>query len=208
MALSLTGIVGQPASPVSGDQKLRLDPLQAGVTTNLNGKYYEAARNGLVFTSGTLVGGVAMVSYGSTAAAFVLYNPSTSNRKLHVIKTKVGYVSGTQTPGFFCYSISSANQAVPTGTAAVVANNLIGGVASTATPLYSATVTAMTYFEPMGVSVNALTASAIVTPWSCVDDVDGRIVLTPGSWLNLAGSVAAFGTYAVSMTWIELPTTA
>lgn len=203
--LAFAGLVGQPASPVSGDQKLRLDPLQAGVMTNLNGKYYEAARNGLVFTAGTLPSGVAMVSYGSTAAAFVLYNPANSGKKAHLLKSKIGYVSGTQTPGFFCYSISTAGQAVPTGTAAAGVNCLLGGAGSAMTPLYSATVAAMSYFEPMGVSVNALTASAIVTPWTAVDDVDGRIVLPPGSWLNLAGSVAAFGTYAISMTWIELP---
>lgn len=209
MPMPVSGIVGMPATPQTGPQTIRQDPLNSTVVTESNGKYYEATRNGLVFTTTTPAAGVAIVSYASTAAGFCVFNPPTSGKKMQLICCKIGYVSGTQTPGYFAYATNILGSSGVSGTAQTILNNntLVGG-GSAMQAFTTATVTAMQLFEPMGVSVNALTASAIVTPWTARDDIDGRIVINPGSAFNVAGSVAAFGTYVVSLSWIELPAAA
>lgn len=212
MAFTIQGQVGQPSSGSSANTlaPLRQDPLAATVVTEANGKYYEAARNGLVFTATTPAAGVALVSYGSTAAGFVLYNPVTSQRKAQLIKMSLGYVSGTQTAGSVCYATNILSTGTaPTGTGATVLSNQIGsGLTTAMTPFYTATVTALQLFETTGINTFAATASAIIDPWTARDDIDGRIVVLPGTTFSVCGSVAAFGTYIVSLTWVELPLTA
>ena len=41
--------------------------------------------------------------------------------------------------------------------------------------------------------------------WVFMDNLDGRIHVPPGGGFNISGSVAAFGTYVVALTWLELP---
>ena len=206
MPMPISGLVGQPGAPGSQNQP-RIGQLAEGVVTELNGKYYESVRVGNVFTATTVGTGVALVSYGSTASGFVLYNPVTSQKKAQLIRMTLGYVSGTQTAGSICYATNILSTGTaPTGTAAAILSNSIGsGLTSAMTPFYTATVTALQLFETTGINTFAATASAIIDPWTARDDIDGRIVVNPGTTFSVAGSVAAFGTYIVSLSWIELP---
>lgn len=210
MPMPISGLVGMPTVPGSGQQQLRLDPLNATVVTEANGKYYEAVRNGLLKTATTPAAGVALVSYGSTASGFVLYNPPGSGFKAELVRMTLGYVSGANTPGSVCYATNILpTGTAPTGTAATVLSNNIGqsgAAAQTAMqPLYTATVVALQLFETTGMSTYTAVATTATTPFTFRDDIDGRIVVGPGATFSIAGSVAAFGTFIASLSWIELP---
>jgi len=205
-------VVGQPASGLGAGASVAplIDPLGAGVLTEANGKYYEAVRNGLVFTATTPAAGVALVSYGSTASGFVLYNPVTSAKKAQLIRCTLGYVSGANTPGSFCYATNILSTGTaPTGTAAVTLSNSVGsGLTSAMTPFYTATVVALQLFETTGICTFTGLATTAMDPVLLRDDIDGRITINPGTTFSVAGNVAGFGTYIVSLSWIELPISA
>lgn len=204
ITLSFLGLVGSQ-SPAEGAQtQPRVDRLGC-LVTNPAGNSAELARRGSVFHAMTAVTGVAPgTSIGTTAAA-ALYNPVGSGKDLVIIRATMGYVSGTLGIGRVDW-VSHARGAA-TGTAMVTQNAILGGAASVASPLTTATViTGGVAFRTFA-NLPPMLATSVLTPWNFVDEVDGAIVVAPGYAVSLQGTAGAGTSPLVvfGLTWAEIP---
>ncbi len=185
------------------------------IVQQLSGKYAETTKRGNVYSAfATGLTPTTAIS-GTTSAPLVLYNPVGSSKRLKILKVSYGQAAtGTLGTGmaFHCgFTINgptaSQSNTVPTGTGVTPANMDIGGPnASVATVLSTATLNAAAKalypFIQQTESVGGTTATALNT---CVEDVDGAIVLEPGAGYTV-GTVSAAGSSPlvdIGIVWEE-----
>jgi hypothetical protein len=186
----------------------RCDNTGAMVTADGHGRYFEPSRRGYVFSAHTAVTGVAPGTALGTTAAFCLHNPTGSGKWLVVQRLSMGYISGTLGAGTVSICSSTSGDAVPTGTAIVPRNLLVGSSNSpVALPFTTATITTNAA-KMIGVlcANTALLASTAVAPWLLEKEVAGEIVIAPGFNITLHGTTAAGSTPLVvfAATWEEV----
>jgi hypothetical protein len=179
----------------------------AGVTANLHGQYTEGARYGMYMCGSNAVAGVAPGTALSTTPPLALWNPPSSGRKLSLLKTSMGYVSGTLGAGSVVIATVLSQTTVPTtGTELVPICTDLGmprGVGRLFTGSTWASVPQILY--PM-FQFGAALATSVYQISDCINVVDGSFVLEPGSGIMLQG-VAAAGTSPLvifGMVWEEL----
>lgn len=176
------------------------------------GKYKEATKRGTVYSAETAVTGVAPGTALGTTAAFCLFNPGTSTANLIVHRLWMGLISGTIGAGEVNITSDSiaAGAAVPTGTAITPRNRKVtASNSSQATPLTTATVTT-TAAKTIGTlcSLNELVvATTAVNNEITSQDIDGEIVIPPGSYICLHATAAAGTSPLVKFgaSWEEEP---
>ena len=207
MPLPVQGLVGPTGPSVAGSpQQLRFGPTGELVANDGFGKYYEMTRLGLVFTACGNVAGSALLTATSTTTSCAIYNPPTSGKRAILIKTALGYVSGTGTAGAIVYSINTSPVNTVSGTAMTITNNLNPPVASSLIQAFTtATVTAMTLLRPAKYSQVIMPATATWAPFQLDEDFDGSIVVNPGGAFGIGGNVALGTVVIYSVSWIELP---
>lgn len=172
-----------------------------------HGKHYNAAFNGRLFHASTAATGVAPGTSLSTTAAFALHNPWGSGVNLAVTKVSMGYVSGTLGAGtVFAAANQTPVQTTPSGTAIVpVPAGLLAGPVPAGKPMTTVTVVAPTILRPLW-SLQASLATTAVAPWLLSEDIDGEIIVQPGTTFVMH-AVAAAGTSPVVVfgcTWEEI----
>lgn len=194
----------------------RVDRLGALLSTPARSRYGALVAKNCVFSTNTAVGGTTIVAANASppaaAAATILslYNPFGNTYDFEVLFADLYHVSGTPGAGTFQWCISTGNTAALTATTTTAAIPVAArGGTSTAKCFTQAAITgglvhvAMRAF-PAGSFAGAIAAT---TPMQNVrDQVDGSIVVAPGSILTIAN--AATGTshiVAASITWAELP---
>lgn len=179
------------------------------IMAQLRGKYSEASQRGRLYVGSTPAAGVTVPIYSSTTQQCVLYNPVGSGVVLSLLRTRIGYISGTMVAGHFCYANQTLLTSAITGTQSALVQNLklaaaaAGG--SSALLFTAATVVAMTYLMNVGQSQVVQAATATNTPWTQEDDLDGLITIQPGSAIAVAANVAAAVVANISLVWEELP---
>ncbi len=166
-------------------------------------KYFEAVSRGNVFIASHAVAGAAPGTAFTTTAFFSLWNPVSSGKNLVILKTSLGYVSGTLGVGNIAYG-NSLNTAIPaSGTAITIVPALVGGSASSVASAGTGhTVVAPTIIRPAFNIVTAVGAGAYV------DYVDGEIIVAPGATLAIHASAMGAGSspkMMVSVTFEEVP---
>lgn len=179
----------------------------AGVVATLHGAYTEGARYGMYMCGANAVAGVAPGTALSTTPPLALWNPPSSNRKLSLLKTSMGYVSGTLGAGSVVLAAVLSQTTVPsTGTELVPVCTDLGmprGVGRLFTG--STWVSTPQILYPI-FQFGAALATSVYQISDCIDVVDGSIVLEPGSGIMLQG-IAAAGTSPLvifGMVWEEL----
>ena len=143
-----------------------------------------------------------------TTAAFTLFNPKGSGKALVVLRTTIGYISGTLGAGVVHYVANvDPGAAAVTGTAIVPVNCLLSAATGVGKPFTTATLPATPSVVRSFVSLTALLASTAVAPWMITEDVDGEFVIPPGCALSLEATAAGGATplVAYGMTWDEVP---
>lgn len=167
--------------------------------------FYELARAGQVFSATTAVTGVAPGTAIGTTGAYTLQNPIGSGVNLVILQAFMGYISGTLGAGTVNYLENGPATTAATGTAIVPVNNLLGGAVSVAKPLTTSTIVSPTLLRPF-CTLQASLATTAVQPWQIVDQVNGSIIVTPGSNLTLHATAAAGTSPLVifGMTWAEV----
>lgn len=175
---------------------------------NGHGAYTEPASRGTIMEACNAVAGVAPGTALSTAPPLALWNPPSSGKNLAVLKSYMGFVSGTLGAGTIVYALVPSQTTVPTGGTELTPQcSLLGaprgvGRAFTGSTL-SATPTILRPAFVLGAFVN----TAATAPDPALDLVDGAIVLPPGTVLCMQG-VAAAGTsplVLLSLIYEELP---
>ncbi len=183
----------------------------AGLTYS-SGKYYPEAASGNVFIGSTAVGGTAFPISTGTAATFGLWNTSTTKNAVLLTLT-AGYTSGTIAIGDVGLADVYATQ-VATGSnitaftdgviGTTIRNAIIGGGNASSmrfTPS-AATVVANTACYWTGSSMEIATASPGVS--TLTHDFNGQVIVPPGRFVFVCGSVAQTGLFTMSLVWAEV----
>jgi hypothetical protein len=197
MPFGKIGRVGGGRASQAMDADLYLGYNQEGVVTELHGKYYQSTLAGNGYLYSAAAAGVAVATLGNNLPT--LWNPAGSGRNIEITKVTLGWQSTTFAVGHFVYGLltqAGANVATagpiltftnitPTNLLAGAGGQPVGRFATTCT-----FTTAPTFLATLGISQAALTAATAAWGGIMMDDVDGRIVLAPGSALQVAGSTA------------------
>jgi hypothetical protein len=209
MALELQAKTGPQDNGNGSPNTLRSLREGSLAVRQLGGKYQELVAEGRLFHVCSQAAGVAPGTAIGTAAAFTLYNPASSGKKLVIVQTQMVYVSGTLGTGNIDY-VASKNPvaAAPTGTGLTEVNALIGaGALPVGQGMETVTLPAApTLIRPF-CSLTPLLASSVLIPWIVVDDVDGMIVVGEGCAVSLEATAAAGTSPLVQfgMSWYEIP---
>lgn len=188
-----------------------------GVTTaDVRGHFAEAASRNAVYTLtlGATTTGVAAGNIVAAAAAastqFALWNPVSSGKNIELLRFGMGVISGTPGAGPVFHGIFVG---VPTLTTSIgTANSNLAGqtAASVARWMASAAGLALTGGSaPITHSCSAFsstaTAQASVGELNCIENLDGAIVLPPGTgWVPLWSAAGTALLNAYSITWQEV----
>lgn len=187
------------------------------VTAEAQGKYYEQASRGNVFSL-VLAAWTTTVNAGninSAAAAattqFALWNPANSGKNLSLLKFGVWPISGTAPVAGVFHSKGTA-PTVASAALTPVANNLIGNTAASVAGYMSSAAGAaltgggaLTLIRAADLFITAGTA-ANLGGYKVIENIDGDIVIPPGMmWVPTwqAAGTTFLGGY--SITWEEMP---
>lgn len=222
------GRVGSQSASDGSYQPFSVGRDGALITSDVHGKYYGAVARGSVFTLGcgltstTIAAGNLLGAAAAAATQFAIWNPVGSGKNFSILE--YGYIPTSGTPtgggvwaGFLSValgdtlptisSLGSAADASPKnclhGSAVTSSAGYLSTLASSGTVLTGATAVRR------GKALNfAFTANALANIGSAnaVDQIDGKIVLAPGSlFLPL---FAGAGTTMIgyhTLTWEEVP---
>lgn len=178
-----------------------------------SGKYFPEAAQGNVFIGSTAVAGTAFPISTGTAATFGLWNTSTDKNAV-LLSLNLGYTSGTIALGevglanVYAVQVATGSNitAFTDGVVGTTIRNAIigGGKASSMrfTPS-AATVVANTACYWTGMSFTSATGAQPVS--NMTHDFNGQVIVPPGQFVFLCGSVAQTGLFTASLVWAEVP---
>lgn len=161
--------------------------------------------------------GVLIPIADTTSPTFGLWNFAGSGWNATLVRFTASFVSTTGAPGGILYNaLLNAGSAI--GTAAPISafnagtptNGYIGGGVTSKmrfTPAGTNTLTtAGTTFDQTGVSQLTTTGATTSAPLYTVEDnINGRIVIGPGTFFYVTGSAALLSLMNLTLTWIETP---
>jgi hypothetical protein len=205
----IQGSVGQPSTTSiqpGTTPTLRQGQLADTIVSELHGRYYEQAYRRNLFNAavqGTGITSAAGLVTGYTGLA--LTNPTAST--VNLVITKVGYGVNAAPAAVMVISLAfnTSTTAVTQTTAITGRNCFLGGAAPQGLAASSVTFpTAPINSHILGViGTNAITALIESTN---VIDIEGSIVMPPGSYICIATSTASAATsFWGSFQWEEVP---
>ncbi|MCR4341808.1 MAG: hypothetical protein NUW01_18185 [Gemmatimonadaceae bacterium] len=191
------------------------------VTSDLHGRYFETARNGRLFMQTTTPVGLAIPIYTGTAPRVAIWNPPNSGVDAVLVSISAQRASGTTvefaaglfaaygvdavaTGSFLTAFPGAINVAKTLPTNALLGSGQSSRVLSTASGTVTATAWAAgDHIYSLFHSYAAIGSSTPDgTPWT--HDFDGKVIITPGTLVALAGSVASVALYATTLVWEEV----
>ena len=192
----------------------------AQLTSSLHGgRWYEAAREGRVFSGTAAAAGYVIPIFSNTAQKFGIWNPKGSGINVVPISLTFGYVSTTGAAGGFVLGVvQNAPAQLATGATITaftegtlntdIFNGLVGkaiGPTAKFTPS-AATVTAPVILRQLGLNQLVITAAdATNTQWLARCDFDGDLIIPPGNAVFVAGNIATLITMTNTLVWAEEP---
>jgi len=198
-----------PSVAADGSSALaRIDKSGALVTHAAHGKYFEAASRGQLFIASQAVGGVAPGTAFSTTPSLAIWNPPGSGVLCAIQQVWVGFVSGTLGAGSLCHGVNPSQVTAPTtGTEIVPQAGLLGTLRSKIRAYTGSTVSVTPVILRASLHMGAGVTTTATFPAAAYDEVDGSIVVPPGSLWAYHG-VAAAGTSPLtimSVVFEEIP---
>ena len=206
----IQGSVGQPSltSIQPGTTPtLRQGQLGEAVVQELHGRYYETAYRRNMFFAATQAGVTTSAGLATATTGLVLTNPTTST--VNCVLNKVGYTvnavpAATMVIGL---AFNTSTTAVTQTTAITPRNCFLGGAAPQGLVASSVTLpTAGIISHIFGkVDFIATPANLYATTMTLVD-LEGSIVMPPGSYVHIYTSTASAATsFFGSFQWEEVP---
>jgi len=205
----IQGSVGQPSTTSiqpGTTPTIRQGQLGDVIVSELHGRYYETAYRRNLFNAavqGTGITTSAGLVTGYTGLA--LTNPTTST--VNLVVTKVGYGVNAAPSAVMVVSLAfnTSTTAVTQTTAITGRNNFLGGASPQGLAASSVTFpTAPINSHILGViGTNAITA---INETVDLIDMEGSIVMPPGSYIAIVTSTASAATsFWGSFQWEEVP---
>ena len=154
------------------------------------------------------VAGVAPGTALSTTPPLAVWNPPNSGFNLVLMKTAVGYVSGTLGAGTIAYAYVASQTTVPTtGTELVPVCTKLGYPRGVGRAFTGSTLASTPAILRPGFSMGAFLATTAIQPFQVQDMVEGCIIIPQGAVFVMQGIAAAGTTPLVilSAEWEEIP---
>ena len=214
------GRVGYQIGVDGVKDRIRLARTLSTVVADGQGRYYEQASRGNIFSlvltawSTTVNAGNILSAAAAAATQFALWNPSSSQVNLSLLKFAVWPISGTAPVPPLFHSMSITAPTIASAAVTPVVNNNTGKAANcNAGYLASAAganLTGSTALKVIRACGFTLTAGAMGTTGGfgnmLIEDLGGDIVIAPGTaWVPtwMAAGTTFLGGY--SITWEEIP---
>ena len=199
----LQGNVGfQSVGDGSPNVFARLSRYAALVVDECNGRFYELASRGQVFSAANQAARVVPVLTAS-ATGFVLNNPIGSNVQISLLDVCMALATAPAGAAILGLAANTAMQAVipATLTAETVINNQLGNARVGVAQVWrvATLATAPTFIRAIG---GGPVAASSITPPFIRDEIAGQIVLLPGTAVTPASTTTAISSIT-SMAWAE-----
>jgi hypothetical protein len=200
------GTVGAPSNTSAADSSNQ--PVLQGkagefIVAELHGIWYTAGYRGRAFHGASAIAGVVLPRETTTAATFMLFNPSGSGVNLELISFDVAELTTTGVIGTVL--LAAGSNPAPSSTTAITATvmpTLIGGSSTPKAALYSAaTITAMTTWWPIGQITTTTTGTYQITPYV----FNGRIAVAPGAGVQACSNPVQTNSWVPAFDWAEWP---
>jgi hypothetical protein len=209
----IQNIVGQPAAGANNAiLSGRSGQLGESIVQELHGRYYETTyRNNSFLLSVSTAAAVTAYSGGAGGTPMLaLFNPIGSGRNAVINKVSIGSVVAASAAGTVAFGLYFGTTATITQATTVTPWNM-------ATQLQSGSV--MTGFRNVALTSGTAASNAVALAsyyWAtaagvgnvspAVTDLEGAIIIPPGSYLALGGSAAlTSATWIGSLQWEEVP---
>jgi hypothetical protein len=169
--------------------------------------YQEPASRAGINEACTAVAGVAPGTALSTTPPFALWNPPNSGVNLYILKTSLGYVSGTLGAGSLLYAQVTLQTTVPsTGTELVPVNTNLGRARGQGRAFQGSTLASTPTIIRAAFTLGAFVGGAN-PPVPVADVIDGAFCVPPGAVFCMQG-LAGAGTsplVILGCAWEEIP---
>ena len=202
----LEGKFDKATSGQTGDAPFVLGSEGGVLVTQVGGARRSSAMRRQIFSAATATTGVAPGTSLSTTQNFAVLNPAESSVNLAILKTAVGYVSGTLGAGTLVYAQVNVGGASVSGTLITPVCARLGAGTAQAKAYTSASTTASaTLIRPFANLGAALASTALGLSSAVIDNVDGEFIVPPGYMFVMHGIAAGGSTPLViySCVWEE-----
>ena len=218
MSLLIEGRAGKSTLADGVDGKVRLGNQGEILTGSMNGTFYEQVMRGHGYVFTTALAGNALVAATTTNAPAIM-NPAGSGRLLVLQKVTFGRTAvGTPLEGSIVYlRTQNVNSIVGTGAdiisgTKVAAVNLRSDLSDDSRMLFYPTTISTTLTPALwacsGVAQTADDGATTVSGPRAellVDNIDGMLVVGPGTLFSIGAAVSLNSTYTISIYALSLP---
>jgi len=204
----IQGSVGQPSTTSiqpGTTPTLRQGQLGEMVVQELHGRYYETAYRRNLFSVATQAGVTTSAGLATATTGLILTNPNTST--VNCVVTQVGWAANAAPAASIVIGLAfnTSTTAVTQTTAITTRNMFLGGATSQGLAASSVTLpTAAILTHVIGIiDTGAIT---VARHQLNMYDIEGGIVMPPGSYVHIYTSTASAATsFFGSLTWEEIP---
>jgi hypothetical protein len=206
--VNMDGIAGLVTVSDGATKTVRLDRTGALVISQGHCEYLEPSVRGVIFVASNAVAGVAPGTALSTTPPIAVWNPPNSGFNLAIMKTAIGYVSGTLGAGTIAYAYVAAQTTVPsTGTELTPICTKLGFPRGQGRAFTGSTLASTPAIIRPAFAMGAFLATTAIQPFQTADMVEGCITIPQGAVFCMQGIAAAGSTPLVilSVEWEEIP---
>lgn len=197
--------VGQPPSNPDGNAPgARAGRLGDTIISALHGRYFETTLRGNVFICANQAAVTFQAGLATTFVGLALINPPTNSKAFSLLQVEFVPASGTDVAGVVALGINAFSSTAFTNTTSGSAYKAFinAPTASTATISFGGNAPAAATYAKFLACMPVTNSTGF---YGTTYDVNGSIVLPPGTAVQIVASAALTGWG--SMTWEELPFT-
>lgn len=207
-------LIQNQVGPVAATQSIgagTLAPMRAGnlgdaIISELHGRYYETTYRRAMFSAANPSAVVTTVGLATTATGLIVTNPIGSS--VNLVLTKFGYAFTVVWPAVAVFGLATgfnSGSGVTQTTPITPKNNFVGGASGTGLAASAATLpTASTIQQILGAGLTG--AATVQTCMAGFVDLEGSIILTPGSYIQTyTSTISGAAGASFSFTWEEVP---
>ena len=183
------------------------DHTGSSLYSDLHGKWYNAAKNGFVFSANVTAVTLPVVA-ATLASKFSIYNQAGSGKNLELISADIGFVSTVtvvDVVGLYYEQSASLN---PTS---ITFGTAVGGLIGNSTTPVGKFATALTHtsgITPTRLMILSTFGAVTSTADNPIHyDFDGKVIVPPGTIISIAMSTGAGAASAtdIGLSWAEWP---
>jgi len=209
----LQNIVGQPAAGANNALlNGRSGQLGDAIVSELHGRYYETNYRGNVFLLSVSTAAAVTAYTGGAAGTpmLALFNPTGSGKNLVILKASFGNVvaasaAGTVAWGLYFGTTATITQATTVAPWSMSTQLQAGSVATGFRNVALTSGSAANNAISLG-SYYWATAAGVASVLGAPVDLEGSVIIPPGSYVALGGSAAlTSATWIGSLQWEEVP---